>query len=197
MKVLKSLDEAADLIKAGKVGVIPSDTIYGIVADASNMQAVSRIYELKQRDGKPGTIIAANIEQLVQLGIKKRYLTAVEHFWPNPISVVIPCFELDHLHHGMGSVPVRIPKDAELPGLLAKTGALQTSSANITGKPGANTIREAIDYFGEQVDFYVDGGDLSNNKPSTVIRIVDDAVEVIRDGAVKIDEETGRIIDEN
>ena len=193
MTVHKELIAAASDIKNGKVGVIPTDTLYGLVAKADNKEAVARIYDLKQREGKPGTLIAASIDQLVSLGFKARYLKAVEHYWPGSISVVIPCFELEYLHHGLGSVPVRIPSDTQLNVLLSETGALQTSSANITKQPCATTIQGAQGYFGDSVDFYVDGGDLSAREPSTVIRIVDDAVEVLRQGAVKIDE-SGRII---
>ena len=193
MKVYSKLIDVADDISAGKVGVIPSDTLYGLVGRADNKTAVGRIYDLKKRQGKPGTIIAADINQLVRVGFKRRYLTAVESYWPNPLSVVIPCSDLEYLHHGLGSVPVRIPSNKELVELLARTGALQTSSANHTGEPCATTIEQAQSYFGDDVDYYVDGGDLSDRKPSTVIRIVDDAIEVIREGAVKLDE-AGRII---
>lgn len=174
--------------------MIPADTIYGLVASAHDAEAVKRIYELKKRDGKPGTIIASSISQLEELGLKKRYLRAVEHYWPGPISVVIPCFKLRYLHHGVGSIAVRIPADENLRTFLEKTGPLQTSSANLTGRPGATDLATAQKYFGDRVDFYVDGGDLSDREPSTVIRVVDDTVEVIRQGAVKIDENTGRVI---
>jgi L-threonylcarbamoyladenylate synthase len=177
----------------GAIAVIPTDTVYGVVARAKDVQAVTRLYRLKMRDRKPGTIIAASIEQLVELGIKRRYLTAVEQFWPNPLSVVIPCGpELNYLHHGTHSLAVRIPNDQKLQKLLLKTGALLTSSANHPGEPPANTVAEARAYFDDAVDYYADGGDLSNRKPSTVIRIVDDAIEVLRNGAITIDE-AGRI----
>lgn len=193
MKVYVSLLEAADDIKAGKVGVIPTDTLYGLVCVATNDTAVHRLYSLKRREGKPGTLIAASVDQLVALGLKRRYLVAVEQYWPGAISIVIPCSNLNYLHRGLGSIPVRIPDNKQLLELLAGTGVLQTSSANLTGEPCATTLNEAQDYFGDAVDFYVDGGDLSGREPSTVIRIVDDAIEVIREGAVKIDQ-TGRTI---
>lgn len=182
-----------ELITNGGVGVIPTDTVYGLVCSAQNMSAVERLYGLKNRERKPGTLIAANIAQLVELGIKKRYLTAVEHFWPGPISVVIPNTELEYLHQGLNSLAIRIPRLEILTKLLIKTGPLLTSSANHPGEPEARTIAEAKNYFGDTIDFYVDGGDLSEAKPSTVIRIVDDAVEVLRTGAVKINE-NGEII---
>ncbi len=192
MQVYKTLLEVEDQLKNGKVGVIPTDTIYGLVASAGNQAAVERIYDLKQRQGKPGTIIAASIDQLVELGLKRRYLSAVEDFWPGAISVEIP-HKINYLHQGTFRQAVRIPDVKPLLDLLRKTGPLQTSSSNITGQPSATTINQAKEYFGDNVDFYVDGGDLSSREPSTVIRIVDDAVEVIRSGAVKINENTGKI----
>ncbi len=177
----------------GAVGVIPTDTIYGLAARAADPQAVERLYALKKRDAKPGTLIAANLEQLESLGLKHRYLKAVENFWPGAISVIIPCSDpaLKYLHRGKLSLAVRIPADEKLQKILSKTGPLLTTSANHPGEPPAETITQAKKYFGNKVDFYRDGGDLSGRQPSTIIRIVDDAVEVIRDGAVKIDE-TGR-----
>jgi L-threonylcarbamoyladenylate synthase len=181
---------AEALCKTGAVGIIPTDTLYGLVARAADQDAVERLYELKQRENKPGTIIAASIDQLVELGIKRRYLTAVEHFWPGAISVITPCSDpaLKYLHQGKLSVPVRIPDDDELLALLHETGPLQTTSANLPGQKPAATVGDAEVYFGNTVDFYVDGGNLSEREPSTIIRIVDDAIEIVREGAVKLDE---------
>jgi L-threonylcarbamoyladenylate synthase len=173
----------------GAVGVLPTDTVYGLVARAADPVAVKRLYDLKLREGKPGTIIAASIEQLEALGLKRRYLKAVEQFWPGAVSVIIPCGpELEYLHEGKNSLAVRIPDDGNLRKLLARTGALLTSSANHPGKPVAMTVEEARKYFDDKVDFYEDGGDLSDRQPSTIIRIVDDAIEIVREGAVKIKE---------
>lgn len=172
----------------GAVGVIPTDTVYGVVARTADPVAVDRLYKLKVREHKPGTVIAANLKQLEELGLKHRYLTAVEQFWPGAVSVVIPAADpaLAFIHQGQQAVAVRIPDDSELVKLLEKTGPLVTSSANRPGKPTATTIQQAKDSFDSQVDFYIDGGDLSGRQPSTIIRIIDDAIEILRPGAVKI-----------
>ncbi len=181
-------DTASKLSSIAAIGVIPTDTVYGVTARAADQAAVARLYKLKHREGKPGTIIAASIDQLVELGIKYRYLKAVEQFWPGAVSVVVPCGpELEYLHLGKQSLAVRIPNRPELLALLEQTGPLLTSSANHPGEALATTLTEARHYFKDQVDFYVDGGDLSNHQPSTIIRIVDDAIEVLRPGAVIID----------
>lgn len=176
-------------LKQGAVGVVPSDTLYGLMCRADNPEAINRLYQIKSRELKPGTLIAASVDQLVGLGIPRRYLKPVEHFWPNPISVVVPTTPaLSYLDHGLMSLPVRIPANEDLRAFLEKTGPLQTTSANLPDEPPATTYAEALAYFGEMVDFYVDAGDLPGTPPSTIIRVIDDAVEVIRQGAVKIDE---------
>jgi tRNA threonylcarbamoyl adenosine modification protein (Sua5/YciO/YrdC/YwlC family) len=177
------------MVKGGAVGVLLTDTVYGLVCQAANESAVARLYALKKREGKPGTIIAAKIQQLIDLGLRGRYLKPVEPYWPNPLSVVIPCDDqTTYLHQGQHSLAVRIPAVAALRDFLTQTGPLMTSSANAPGEPTATNIAEAEGYFGDQVDFYVDAGQAPEPVPSTVIRIVDDAVEVLRQGAVTINE---------
>ncbi|MFI5271352.1 MAG: L-threonylcarbamoyladenylate synthase [Candidatus Saccharimonadales bacterium] len=182
------IDTANKLLEPGCIAVIPTDTVYGLVARAEDKSSVKRLYDLKNREQKPGTIIAANIKQLETLGLKHRYLKAVEQYWPGPISVIIPVSnpELEYLHLGKLSLAVRIPDDEKLIGVLLKTGPLLTSSANLPGKKPAETIKVASEYFGQEVDFYEDGGDLSARKPSTLIRVIDDAVDVLRQGAGEI-----------
>lgn len=180
--------ELVYLIKAGKVGVIPTDTVYGLACAAANQGAVERLYKLKDREQKPGTIIAASIEQLVELGIKARYLKPVAQYWPNSISIIIPNHGLSYIHQGQGGIAIRLPAKKDLQTLLEKAGPLLTTSANHPGEPTAVTIQEAREYFGDKLDFYVDGGDLSGRPASTLIRILDDAAEVLREGAVKINE---------
>lgn len=182
----------------GLIGVLPTDTLYGVACIATNKTSVKRLYALKHRERKPGTIIASNIEQLVSLGIKKRYLTAISKFWPGPISIVVPTDNptLTYLDMGKGTLALRVIADKALVDLLENTGPLLTSSANMPGKEPANNVSEAQKYFGEHVDFYVDGGDYSGRRASTIIRIIDDSIELLRDGAVKIDSERGRVLND-
>lgn len=178
---------AQHLQTRGQIAVIPTDTVYGVVARAADPQAVARLYELKRRESKPGTLVAATINQLIVLGIERRYLEKAEALWPGAVSVITPCGpHLNYIHQGVNSLAIRIPDDPRLLELLHQTGPLLTSSANQPGEPPATTVAEARAYFGDQVEWYEDGG-VVDRQPSTVIRVVDNVIEVVRLGATKFD----------
>lgn len=188
--ILQSDGQAAQLLLAGGVGVMPTDTLYGLVARAADKKAVACLYALKHREHKPGTVIAANVQQLIELGIEEGYLRRVEKWWPGSLSVETPLGpELSYLHQDTGRQGFRVVDDARLCRLLEQTGPLLTSSANLPGEAPAETIEQAYDYFGDKVDFYVDGGDRSGFQPSTIVRVTDDGIEIIRQGAVVIPDE--------
>lgn len=189
MKVFTSVTDpnVAELLKSGAVGVLPGDTVYGLMGIASRPETVAKIFEVKHREKKPGTVIAASVEQLVELGLRRRYLVPVEQYWPGAVSVIIPAGdELTYLHQGLHGLAVRVPSGDDLQKMLQQTGPLMTTSANLAAQPTAVTVKEAQKYFGDAVDFYVDGGDLSDRLPSTILRIIDDAIEVLRQGAVQV-----------
>ena len=182
---LINLDEAALSLVGGDVGVIPTDTVYGLVAAAHNQKAVERLYRLKNRERKPGTLIAASLDQLRRLGVPDELLDRLAPYWPGPLSAVLPIGDaFSYLHQGLGDIAMRIVADEKIKHLLEKTGPLMTSSANHPGAPGATTIDEAWNYFQGRIDFYVDGGDLSERPPSTVVKFGQNGVlDILRQGA--------------
>lgn len=190
MALILDWKEAAQaLLETQAVGILPSDTLYGLMCRAADEKAAERLYALKHRENKPGTLIAASVEQLVELGIKARYMRPVEHYWPGSISIIIPTGNsLGYLTQETGSIAVRVIAESPLKELMRRVGPLLTSSANQSGMLPAENIEQAKLYFNDNVDFYVDGGTLAGRQPSTIIRIIDDAIEILRDGAVKINE---------
>ena len=194
MRVFTSLTDPnlARLLREGAVGVIPTDTVYGLAASVSVPSAVARMYRLKHRERKPGTTIAASAEQLALLGVPPEMLAQASSLWPNPLSILLPVAEqFSYLHQGLGDCAFRVPAaPAELHQLLLQTGPLSTSSANQPTQPPATNLAEAQKYFGEHVDFYVDAGSLGTRPPSTIIRINHNGkIELIRAGAVTIETE--------
>lgn len=191
MHVFHSLHdpELVALLKSDAIGVLPTDTLYGVVARASSPAAVEKLYALKHREKKPGTTIAATAEQLIELGIDPTMVRNVAKYWPASLSIVMPLgADLEYLHQGVGESPFRVVADEGLQMLLEQTGPLMTSSANLPGEPPAQNIAEAQAYFGEHVDFYVDGGHIGDRQPSTIARYHNGTLTVLRQGAVKIEE---------
>lgn len=182
--------KAAESLNRGGVGVIPTDTLYGIVARAADKTAVARLYALKKREHKPGTIIAATIQQLIDLGVEEQHLQKASQWWPGSLSVETPLGpDLSYLHQETGRQGIRIVADEAVRKLLEQTGPLATSSANQPGEAPSNTVEMAYHYFGDSVDFYVDGGDRAGAQPSTIVKITDRGLELIRQGAVTLPSE--------
>lgn len=176
------------LLAEGAVGVMPTDTVWGVVCRAQDEQAVAHLYAAKHREHKPGTLIAASVEQFIALGIPAQYAREGEAWWPAPVSVILPAGpELFYLHQGLESLACRVPANPALRELLTQTGPLLTSSANQPGEPPATSLAEAQKYFGDTVDFYIDAAAAPPTAPSTVVRVTpENGIEVLRQGAITI-----------
>ncbi|MBU2028692.1 threonylcarbamoyl-AMP synthase [Patescibacteria group bacterium] len=182
---IKDLGLAVD-IKRGAVGVLPTDTLYGIVGRAESEEAVKKIYNLKERNSqKPFIILIGSFLDLQKFGIKPDEKTRkfLKQIWPGKVSVILLCEskKLAYLHRGKKSLAFRLPTSKNLIKLLKKTGPLVAPSANPEDKKPAETIEEAKKYFGKRVDFYVAGGRLEGT-PSTILEMKDGKIELIREG---------------
>ena len=175
--------ELLTILQQGGIGVLPTDTIYGLVTSALNPEAVGRLYRLKARDtAKPSIILIGDIKQLDLFGISEADKRKAGRYWPGPISLVLACHDkaFSYLHHGTNSLAFRLPDNQQLWELLERSGPLVAPSANPQSKKPAQTIAEAQHYFGDKVDFYVDGGKLSG-KPSKLISLLNKTPKILRD----------------
>ena len=191
--------ENIEILKNGGVGIIPTDTVYGIVCSAFSQKALSRLYEIKGRDeDKPPVVLISALDDLKLFGIDPKEVTKIftcpsevserrriKKFWPGKVSIIFNIKpELNYLDKGRG-LAIRWPADKKVLEFLKQTGPLATSSANIQGQPPAKNISEAKKYFGNNVDFYEAGGDLES-LPSTLVDLRDGQVKILREGEVKI-----------
>ncbi len=180
----------AGLLANGSVGVLPTDTIYGIVGSALRKDTVERIYALRRRErNKPMIVLIASAAELKRFGVAPRAPAkrVLEKVWPGKVSVILPCTskKFAYLHRGTKTLAFRVPSSARLRALLAKTGPLVAPSANIEGEAPSRTIAEAKRYFGDRVEFYTHGR--TSSAPSTLINIDRKGqVTVLRQGAARV-----------
>lgn len=187
------LEKIADAIKNGAIGIIPTDTIYGIAGSAKIPETVEKIYRLRKRAStKPMIILVSSVDEILKLGIKinLKQKEILNKIWPNKISVVIDCNfkNLHYLHRGKNSLAFRVPDNKFLQELLSATGPLVAPSANAEGENPSENIDEAKRYFKDSIDFYIDAGNLDKT-PSTVVKLDKLKLAVLREGAAKIPEE--------
>jgi L-threonylcarbamoyladenylate synthase len=187
MIIKKRFDaELIRILKHGGIGVLKTDTIYGLVGSALNSKTVARIYKLRHRHpGKPMIVLIGSVGDLRRFSIKINSKTKkiLNKFWPGKISIILPCpyKKFSYLHRGAKTLAFRLPAKKTLLGLLKKTGPLVAPSVNPEALLPARSIREAQKYFGDKVDFYVDGGN-AFGKPSALIEIKNDNIIVKRKG---------------
>lgn len=180
----------ATLLRTGGVAVIPTDTIYGLVGSALMPKTVARIYRLRKRNTrKPMITLIGALADLKRFGIRlsPNDYSLMARLWPGKVSVVLPCRskKFSYLHRGKNSIAFRLPAKESLRKLLKVTGPLVAPSANVEGRPLSETIAEAKKYFGNKIDFYVDGGELSG-PPSTLVAFKNGRAETLRRGAKKV-----------
>lgn len=179
-------------IKNGAIGILPTDTLYGLVGSAINKNTVERIYKIRKRaPEKPMIILISSMEYLNKFSIHptEKITNFLKKLWPNSVSIILTCEDenFEYLHRGTKTLAFRIPNKSALLNLLSQTGPLVAPSANFEGEKPAHTIKEAKNYFGSNVDFYIDAGRL-DYPPSTLIKIEDDKITVLRQGSFKLKE---------
>jgi tRNA threonylcarbamoyl adenosine modification protein (Sua5/YciO/YrdC/YwlC family) len=184
---------ATDAVRGGGLIVLPTDTVYGVGADAFSARAVANLLEAKGRgrDMPPPVLVGSR----AALGALVSAMPAsgeefVDRFWPGPLTLV--CRHTPHLAWDLGetagTVAVRMPDHPLALDLLAATGPLAVSSANRTGMPAATTAAEAEEMLGGSVSIYLDGGSTAGTTPSTIVDLTGVTPRVLRSGALSLEE---------
>ena len=196
-QLLSGMRQARQTIGRGALVVLPTDTVYGIAADAFSPRAVAKLLEAKgrTRQAPPPVLIASvnTLRALVQ-EVPEMVEALAEKFWPGALTIVLPAqqslvWDLGETH---GTVAVRMPANRYALELLQETGPLAVSSANLTGQPAAVTVEQAHDMLGERVAVYLDDGPSVMGLASTIIDATGlvgpeeerRPVRVLRDGAI-------------
>lgn len=181
-------------IRNNQLIVVPTDTVYGIAANPWNKNAVDHLLTIKKRGREdPSPVLVSSIEQAKDLvsSLDPAAAKLMEQFWPGALTIVLPARRSLRMDLGVtnGTVAIRMPNQADLLDLLDQVGPIAVTSANLHGQPPSLTVEQAQNYFGEEVDAYVDGGASGGVAPSTIVRLAPieapQHLEVLRWGDIK------------
>ena len=191
-----AIEAARRAVEQGECIVLPTDTVYGIGADAFNADAVQRLLDAKMRgrDMPPPVLIGdPSLLRALAVDVPPAAKDLVERHWPGALTIIClaqPSLRMD-LGEAAGTIALRVPDHELARQILRRTGPMAVSSANLSGKPAATTCDEAMEQLGDRVAVYLDGGPAAGGAgaPSTIVDFTrSEAGEVLRRGALSLAE---------
>jgi len=196
------IEEATKLIEGGKLIVFPTETVYGLGADALNEEAVRRIFKVKGRSfHEPLSILIGRKEDLRQYvqEIPKSAQVLVERFWPGPLTLILRASLLipDIIKGENNTIGIRMPNCRVTLEIVKTSGVpLACPSANLSGRPSPTKAEEVIKDLGEKIDLILDGGETKIGVESTVLDLTTSPPSILREKALKrekIEEVIGKV----
>src|SRR6476659_2415805 len=181
--------EAAEAVRRGEVVVLPTDTVYGVGADAFSPDAVAAVLAAKGRGREmPPPVLVPNPRTLDGLAtsVPAYARELVKAFWPGPLTLVLLAQSslMWDLGDTNGTVALRMPEDDIALAVLSEVGPMAVTSGNITGRPAATTVLEAATQLGCAVSVYLDGGPSRGGAASTSVDCTTETPVILREGAV-------------
>jgi len=183
--------EAAEAVRRGELVVLPTDTVYGVGADAFNMEAVAAVLAAKGRGREmppPVLVPSSRTVDGLATNVPAYARDLIEAFWPGPLTLVLHAQSslMWDLGDTNGTVAVRMPQDDTALKLLADVGPMAVTSANVSGQPPALTILDAASQLGSAVSIYLDAGRSVGGLASTILDCTGEAPVMLRGGAVSV-----------
>lgn len=189
-KNYEELKAPAEAIREGKLVLFPTETVYGIGANALDEQAVKKIYIAKGRaSDNPLIAHIANVEMLEELveeigEIEKKL---IKNFWPGPLTIVFKKKNIvpDIITGGLDTVAIRMPSNEVAKKLIQYSKCpIAAPSANISGKPSGTIVEDIIEELDGKVEYVINGGKVDIGVESTVVRVVNGTVHILRPGRI-------------
>ncbi|GCD19758.1 threonylcarbamoyl-AMP synthase [Cellulomonas sp. H30R-01] len=188
-----AIDEAVAAVSRGALVVLPTDTVYGIGADAFTPPAVQALLDAKGRGRQmPPPVLMPDVRTLDGLAteVSAEARALAEAFWPGGLTLIVRAqpslaWDLGETH---GTVALRVPDHPSALALLRRTGPMAVSSANRTGSPAAVTAQDAFDQLGDAVAVYLDAGDAPGQVASTIVDATGPTLRLVRAGALTLEQ---------
>ncbi len=184
------LKEISQIIRNGGIVVFPTETVYGIGTNGLNKEAISRLYEVKQRPiNKPISLLVSSIDmaEMVAKDITDMEYKLMEKFFPGPLTIILKKKSIvpDNLTNNTDTVGIRMPDNIIAKKLIEHSNVpIATPSANISGKPSGIDINNIMEDFKDKVDYYLDGGQSKLGIGSTIVKIENGYPVILRDGSI-------------
>ncbi len=184
----QAIERAVAVLQIGGLVAIPTDTVYGVAALVSDPQAIERIYRVKERaENKAIAVLIGEVSQLALVAASQTDSARrlAENFWPGALTLVLPRHpDLPENLSPQPTIGVRMPDHAFTRRLLARTGPLATSSANLSGGPNPRNADEVLAQLDGRIELVLDGGDTPGGVPSTVVDCTSVTIIILRQGAI-------------
>jgi tRNA threonylcarbamoyl adenosine modification protein (Sua5/YciO/YrdC/YwlC family) len=185
--------KAVEAVRAGEIVVLPTDTVYGVGADAFSAEAVASLLAAKGRGREmPPPVLVPSVRTVDGLAadVPPWARDLIREFWPGPLTLVFKAQSslMWDLGETNGTVALRMPEDDIALAVLTEVGPMAVTSANITGQPAATTVTDAASQLGAAVSVYLDGGPTTSTEVSTILDCTGEAFVVLRAGAVTVEQ---------
>lgn len=187
----EELDNVIKVIKKGGVVIFPTDTVYGVAANSLDEDAIKKLYELKGRnDNKPICVLTSSMDKIKKIAyVREEEQKIIDKYMPGALTIILEKKEevSDILTSNLKTVGVRIPNNEIALKILSKLDyPLATTSANISGMEAAVKKEDLITEFDNKVDIIIDGGVTDLKISSTIVKIENNEIKVLRQGSIKI-----------
>lgn len=189
--ILKDLEKAALLLKKGKIIAFPTETVWGLGANAQNTDACKKIYKLKMRpEDNPLIIHVHSIEEVEKIGeVEPEVLTKLHRWIPGPLTLIVRKKDPSIFSCGLETIGVRVPGLKLARDFIEKAGCpVAAPSANVSGKPSLTCYHDVVEHFGDKVDGIVEGPDCIHGIESTVLDLSGNVPTYVRPGVVSFEE---------
>ena len=189
---INDIEEVADGIKNGKTVVFPTETVYGIAANALDEIACEKVFKIKNRpDNKALIVLVSNYDMLEKIvkPVSDLERKLMEAFWPGALTIILEkkkeCNIPDTVTAGKSSIGVRMTSGKIAKLLIQKSGVpIVAPSANLSGNPTGTKIEHIIEELGDRVDYILDCGNIENGKESTIVKVEDEKIIILREGKI-------------
>ena len=190
----KELEEVKNVLKEGGIVAFPTDTVYGLACDCFNKKAIEKLYQIKERPAyKPINVLTNSVEKMYKVveGINNKELELISKYMPGDLTLIlnknnkVPSI----LTAGIDTIGVRIPDNKIALKILENfKNPLAVTSANKSGKESSLEVADFIDIFNNQIDIIIDGGKTPIGVSSTIAKVKEDKIKILRQGNLVIEE---------